>query len=538
MGHSSDMYGQTRLHKRGSVYYFRAMVPKDLQRHVGKREIVYSLRTKDKAEAVRLVRRASVDLDERFERIRAEQAGKPSMLSHLNDEVIDTLCDRWRHNALSGDAWSRSQGLSDAEYEEQHAQRAATLDALKEALAKGRLERIKPALAAFLHLHGIEFVSDGETLRRLAYAFLETVTETHQEQMARDRGEVVRTPPVPAPLASEQAVTLAKDTDALGLEALHGRWSALVPDRPETTMKAFKRVLDSFARVSGKKRIDEVTRGDVIAYRDHLLIEEGRHHGTVSKNLSYLSALFQVAVDAELIPGNPASRIKVPKPKVKKKSRLPYETEHLNAIFQSPLYTEGKRPRGGGGEAAVWLPLLAAFTGCRLEELGQLRLDDIACSDGIHYLSISDLDEGGEKQLKTEASRRRLPLHPRLIDAGFLRYVDQCRAKRQGSDLLFPALRPDSKGKRTGNWSKWWGRYARVTIGIHDKTRVFHSFRHAFRDACREADLNEELADALMGHAGDSTGRGYGRSYSLVKLRGAICRITYPGVKFPVIIPE
>jgi hypothetical protein len=67
------MYGQTRLHRRGSVYYFRAMVPKDLRDHFGKREIVYSLRTRDGAEAIRLVRRASVDLDEQFERIRAER---------------------------------------------------------------------------------------------------------------------------------------------------------------------------------------------------------------------------------------------------------------------------------------------------------------------------------------------------------------------------------------------------------------------------------------------------------------------------------
>ena len=200
MKRKSDMYGQTRLHRRGSVYYFRAMVPKDLRDHFGKQEIVYSLRTKDRAEAMRLVRRASVDLDEQFERLRAERAGRtPRTLSHVDDQVIETLCERWRYNALAGDAWGRAQGLSDAEYETQCAQRAATLDALREALAKGRLERIQPVLEAFLYLNGIEFVADPAAMRRLAYAFLETVTETHQAQMARDRGEVVRTPPAPPP---------------------------------------------------------------------------------------------------------------------------------------------------------------------------------------------------------------------------------------------------------------------------------------------------------------------------------------------------
>lgn len=256
MRRKSDMYGQTRLHRRGSIYYFRAMVPKDLRSHFGKREIVYSLRTKDREQAIRLVRRASVELDEQFERIRADQAGKPSTLSHVNDQIIEALCERWRHNALSGDAWSRSQGLSDAEYEEQHAQRAATLDALKEALAKGRLERIQPVLNAFLHLHGIEFAADAETQRRLAYAFLQTVAETHQAQLARDQGEVVRTPPASPPLPVEQAEAdqeSARTPKGLSLQALLNRWEALVPDRPAETVASFRRVAKAFAEHCGKR---------------------------------------------------------------------------------------------------------------------------------------------------------------------------------------------------------------------------------------------------------------------------------------------
>lgn len=97
------------------------------------------------------------------------------------------------------------------------------------------------------------------------------------------------------------------------------------------------------------------------------------------------------------------------------------------------------------------------------------------CDDGIHYLTISDLGDEDGKQLKTEASRRRLPLYPQLIESGFLRYVERCRNEGQGTDLLFPCLRPDVKGKLSGNWSKWWGRYSRRVIGIQDRTWVFHS---------------------------------------------------------------
>lgn len=31
MRRKSDMYGQTRFHRRGSIYHFRAMAPKDLR---------------------------------------------------------------------------------------------------------------------------------------------------------------------------------------------------------------------------------------------------------------------------------------------------------------------------------------------------------------------------------------------------------------------------------------------------------------------------------------------------------------------------
>jgi len=48
-------------------------------------------------------------------------------------------------------------------------------------------------------------------------------------------------------------------------------------------------------------------------------------------------------------------------------SRLPYDAEELKLIFNSPLFRSGERPRGGGGEAAKWLPLVALFSGARVQ---------------------------------------------------------------------------------------------------------------------------------------------------------------------------
>jgi integrase len=152
------------------------------------------------------------------------------------------------------------------------------------------------------------------------------------------------------------------------------------------------------------------------------------------------------------------------------------------------------------------LPLIALFSGARLEELAQLRVGDLANVHGLGcYLNITDEGEGS--QLKTKNARRRVPVHPELEALGFLAYWKSCR--KEGREFVFPDLKPDVAGKRSGNWSKWFGRYKR-DIGIADKRKVFHSFRHGFIDACRAAGVQTEVRDVLVGHANDSVAAEYG----------------------------
>lgn len=79
-----------------------------------------------------------------------------------------------------------------------------------------------------------------------------------------------------------------------------------------------------------------------------------------------------------------------------------------------------------------------------------------------------------------------------------------------GGSPVFPALKIDSHKSLTGNFSKWWGRYARKVIGIEDERKVLHSFRHSFKDACRNSGIHQEFHDAFTGHAGSNVGSTYG----------------------------
>jgi hypothetical protein len=85
----------------------------------------------------------------------------------------------------------------------------------------------------------------------------------------------------------------------------------------------------------------------------------------------------------------------------------------LKAIFASPVYAAAKRPKGGRGEAAFWLPLIALFTGARLEEIAQLYVRDLqqVPNEDLWFFNITDTGE--DQRLKVKAKNRR-----KCLDAG------------------------------------------------------------------------------------------------------------------------
>lgn len=454
----STMYGQSRMLKRGAIYYFRACVPADLQSHYGRKEIIYSLKTKDYAEAKRLVRRASAALDEEFDSIRiGQQAIEPKTLTVLDDETIQQICDQWRYQCLTTDAWSRSNSLSDTEYAQYKTEREETLESMRQILAQGKLDQVAPALHQFLWLIGVKFSGREEDYRKLAYAFVETAIDTHKAQMNRDEGEVVRTPPQPRPAGLVKSIASETDSKDVRFKNCFEIWEHAVLNRPTKTVSDFKSVTDDFVAWAGDRPVGQYTSDEVYKFAAFVQKRDGLEPETVEKKITFLRAIYNAANKRlRCLPQNPFSGIVIPKERNKKDARLPYDTEDFKKIYSSPIYTQGKRPRGGAGEASVWLPVIAQYTGAREEEIGQLLVTDVKCESGIHYLSITDLDEQTQKKLKTASSRRKVPLHPELIRIGFLHYVEKMRKK--GAVYLFPELREDCHSKRTGNWSKWWGR--------------------------------------------------------------------------------
>lgn len=243
--------------------------------------------------------------------------------------------------------------------------------------------------------------------------------------------------------------------------------------------------------------------------------------------------LFNWAVAADLCAQNPTNALRVIDRRHQSELRLPYDTEELKLFFErAPLFSGCKashRRRIPGSkiikDSIFWFPLFALFSGARLGEIAAATVNDFKCDEGFHYLDIHAAKDN--KHLKTQASDRRVPIHPELIKMGFLEYLE--KQQKAGLTQVFEHNqgRPDIRDVR--GWSQFWRNFQR-DLGVTDRRKVFHSFRHNFKSACRDAEIEEEVHDAITGHRPYMAGRRYGWRISLKVLAGAMEKVRYPGL--------
>jgi integrase len=247
---------------------------------------------------------------------------------------------------------------------------------------------------------------------------------------------------------------------------------------------------------------------------------------TVNHNVERISSFFNWAKINQIIENNPAQRLAVTPQKGQVTNRQPFTRQELGLIFFSDEFLG--RSKHKRTDARFWVPLICAFSGMRLNEACQLYLSDIRQDDtGVWYISINE--DADDKSLKTEASERDVPIHSKLIELGFLNYVDRVRIL--GHPRLFPELqyrKADGYGRSVSSWfTKFRGR-----IGIKDKSKVFHSFRHTVSNFFKQHDVSEVVAAAVIGHDHDTMTYGnYGKKYSPSKLVKTVELIDY-GIDF------
>jgi integrase len=428
----------------------------------------------------------------------------------LGDDEVRAICERYLVHTLTRDDNFRFEGMTIPSLDLHGDIYQSYADVLLTSVARGDTSVIAETLNGYLRLHvGIEIDPSTPSYKKLAYEFLKTEAEGIKAILARQRGENVKTP-----LFSVGRTTF---------DSLIEMWATLRAAKPKTK-DSFQATLTELSSVHPGLFVETTSKAHIMQWRDALL-KDNQAPGTIDKKLSYLRAVFNVAVENDLISVSPCKGVMPPKGP-SGKSRIPFSIDDLHVLFKSNVY-RGLRPVGGGGEAAFWLPLIALYTGARLEELAQLRRGDITLEDPMGwYFEISDEDEGAS--VKTASGRRRVPIHRELHKFGFMEYVNSLKCKPD--DFVFAGLKPDANHTRSGNFSKWFGRY-KLRLGFVDKRKVFHSFRHGFLDACRECSISTEIRDVLVGHANPTVSATYGsEKYPLLPLFEAMERVQYRGL--------
>jgi integrase len=257
------------------------------------------------------------------------------------------------------------------------------------------------------------------------------------------------------------------------------------------------------------------------------LQSENKSGKTIEKEHGAIRALLTIAEHEEWVTSNPARGILLPE--IKGKKVRSYTPAECKQVFNSPVFVSGERPTGCKREAAYWIPLLMLHTGARREEISQLTTDRVRVSEGVHYLAIDPIDDAG--RLKTDESKRAIPVHAQLLKMGFLDFVED-RIKAGGGQL-FIELKTNARGQYGAKWGDWWRLYIREKVGIVDeRISPSHSFRHLFITECRRLAFREDYERALVGHARGSrkdAHDGYGE-HLVPSLAAELNRIDFRGL--------
>ncbi|SHI45226.1 Site-specific recombinase XerD [Malonomonas rubra DSM 5091] len=304
------------------------------------------------------------------------------------------------------------------------------------------------------------------------------------------------------------------------------------PHWTERTKIEFVQYLSVLLNLIGDKPPASISRADCLACRDLLrklppnFTKKKKYKGmsvkaiaesndetvhlsakTVNKFLTLLSSFFKWCIKQDLLSQNPSEELLLSVKTLASEERDAYSVDDISLI-------QKKLPRSSSEPEKYWIPMIAMYSGLRLDEICQLQKEDVQTIDGAYCVNINS---SGDKHLKTVSASRIVPVHPNLIELGFLRYVDGIKGGQ-----LWKNLEPDQYGRWGHKFGKWYGLFNRKEITDNPK-KCFHSFRHTVANQLKQKGVKDSLIAEILGHKNESitTGR-YGKNYEVGTLLQAL----------------
>lgn len=296
---------------------------------------------------------------------------------------------------------------------------------------------------------------------------------------------------------------------------------------PIKTLDDKRAVATLCARIIGDLPVDQITRKHAHQFKETALKLPPRMHQlpvqplekiiaeakatisltTFNNYVKNLTTFFNYAVREGYCPRNPFDGLRVRQRRKASEERSVFTGDDLKLLFNKAFYA----PANTSKPHQYWLPLLGLYTGARLNELCQLYLDDIVTMSGIPCIHFRETRP--DQKLKTDSSERLVPIHSKLLELGFLEFVEMQRGL--GQQRVFSELTLHKKHGYSSIPSKWFAR-VREQLGFRDDglKKDFHSFRHTLADHLKQKGVVESLVGGILGHqsAGITFGR-YGKDF-------------------------
>jgi integrase len=195
--------------------------------------------------------------------------------------------------------------------------------------------------------------------------------------------------------------------------------------------------------------------------------------------------------------------VTVPKKSITRETGKAFNDDEIKTILRASGALGS--PTDPWGAAKRWVPWLCAYSGARVGELTQLRVQDIEQRTCGPVLRITP-DAG---PVKTDKART-VPIHPHLVERGLLEYVEavQARLGKHGPLFFRPPARPPRKhpairvSARLARWVRG--------LGVTDPgIQPNHAWRHTFRTRASRAGIEKRIRDEICGHAPGTVADGY-----------------------------
>lgn len=473
------------LHRRGAVYCTRLVVPSRLRSIIGKSDLGRSLRTKELAEAKRLL---PSWLEEAQSILAAAQkefargSTRPAQAHTAPPYPLTQEQADWQEE--SDRFWQGVEREDEAKAEAEDVL-LAKIDGPDSELT------VEEAAAARL----IKEAKRDRDRYRDRYRARKQRDQLNDGNVGFGRNE-------PARLSHTQQ---ASGVSVSGMFEAYASQEGSKPD----TVRQWRSIINHLIVYLGHDDAKAVGLPDLARWRENLrteAVKDGKPRSAKTINDSYLAAanaVFTYGVNQLLTPANPATNLaKVRVPKAQKLREKDFTKAERKIILQAALVPASANLSPERVLARRWVPWLCAYTGARVNEITQLRKEDVQEIEGVWTVRITP--EAGP--VKTNEART-VPIHAHLIEQGF---IDAIGDKPEGALFYKPdpaATSARGQHKQVGTFLAAWVR----DLGVTDPAvRPNHGWRHTFKGICLEVGIEERAADYMQGHAPKGQGRRYG----------------------------